>query len=189
MIEGVTLPVVRQLPVSLIVANNAELEAIALRSVLEVFNCRVEIHWVGSRGQFLDILKNIIPTTNLVILSCHGDAGGMLLMPYEPAVGDAELAAAIQLPGRVVLSLGCRTGTPEIAEAFIAGGCHAYIAPTEDIEGNTALLFAIHLFYALAAHRPLEEAVVEAQAYDTESRQFTGYRRTIAGDMERIQIA
>jgi len=169
-------PLVLQESVSLIVVSYSSLEAVALRSVLECFNYRVEVHWVGSRRQLLEILRGSVPTFHYVVLSCHGE-GDSILVPHERSVSAAELASIVQMPGRLVVNLGCRTGTDALAAAFLGGGCDAYIAPTDDIEGKAAMLFAIHLFYFLAEKRPLTEAVQESRKHDAGCALFKLYSK------------
>lgn len=164
-------PLVYQEPLSLVVVSYSDLEAVALRSILEYFNYRVEIHWIGSRPQFLEVLKGNIPTNHYFVLSCHGDEKGIIVPDQEP-VSTEDLSKIVQLPGRIVVNLGCLTGTEPITKAFLEGGCEAYIAPVNFIEGNAALLFAIHLFYFLAAKRTLSEAVQEACKHDDQCALF-----------------
>jgi hypothetical protein len=174
--EGPGVPLVLQEPLSIIALGDTGTEPMALRGVLEAFNYRVEIHWVGSRKQFIAILRGDIPTHPYVVLSAHGDERG-ILVPDEAPVGADELAEVVHLPDRVLLSLACRTGGDAFAKAFLAGGCHAYIAASEEMEASSALLFAIHLFYFLSPthRRPLREAVGEARKHDAQCARFSLY--------------
>lgn len=169
--EQEDFPLVVQEPVSIVLVSYTDLEAMALRNVLECFNYRVEMHRVGSRPQFIEILRGNIPTFRYVVLSCHGDENG-LVIPYQNPVSATELAHVAHLPGHLVVSLGCMTGTETLAQAFLDGGCEAYIAPTDDVDANAALLFAMHLFYFLAATRSLSEAVEESRKHDAECSRF-----------------
>jgi hypothetical protein len=58
---------------------------------------------------------------------------------------------------------------------FLGGGCTAYIAPTAEVEGRAAVLFALHLFYRLAGKQPLAVAVAEARALDEECALFSAF--------------
>jgi len=164
-------PLVLQEPISIVSVSYTDLEAMTLRNVLECFNYRVEIHRVGSRPQFLEILRGNIPTFQHVVLSCHGDENG-LVIPYQNPVSATELAQVVHLPGHIIVSLGCITGTEALANAFLSGGCEAYIAPTDYVKANAVLLFAVHLFYFLANKRPLSEAVEESRRHDAECSLF-----------------
>ena len=167
------VPHVRKEAISLIAIADA-LEAMALRSVLERFNYRVEVQWVGSRQEVLEILRGNIVTFPYVILSCHGDGEGAMLVPGEPGIPLAQ--TAITLPNRLVLNLGCGTGSEAIAANFLAGECRAYIAPVGEVEGASALLFAIHLFYGFWMKMPLMEAVAKARTFDAECGRFQLWR-------------
>ena len=86
------------------------------------------------------------------------------------------MAQVVHLPGHIVVSLGCITGTEALANGFLNGGCEAYIASTHYVNASAALLFAIHLFYFLAAKHPLSEAVEEARQHDAECSLFRLWR-------------
>lgn len=163
------VPLVLKDTVSIVAIGDTGLEPMALRTMLEAFNFRVDIHWVGSRKEAVEILRGSIPTFfPYIILSCHGDPtnGGCILVPDEPPLTIADLASIVHLPERVVLNLGCATGTEAFAAAFFKGGCVAYIAPADYVEGNAAIFFAIHLFYFLAQKKSLREAVELSRAHD-----------------------
>lgn len=148
--------------VSIVLVSSPTLEAMTLGNVLAGFNYRVEVQRVGSRPQFLALLRGHIPTARHVVLCCQGNENG-LIIPGQPPVSAPEVAQAVHLPGRILVSLGSMTGTDTLAHAFLRGGCAAYVAPTDRVHPHVALLFAIHLFYFLAGKRSLEEAVEEAR--------------------------
>jgi hypothetical protein len=164
-------PLVHQEPVSIVLVSFTEGEAMTLRNVLEYFNYRVEIHRVGSRPQFVEILRGNIPTFRDVLISCHGDGGGFVI-PYQRPLTAEELGQKIHLPGQRVLSLGCATGSEVLANAFLAGGCEAYVGPAGGVEANAALLFAIHLYYFLAEKWSYADAVEEARRHDEDCKRF-----------------
>lgn len=168
-------PLVLQEPVSIVLVSYTDLEAMTLRNVLECFNYRVEMHRVGSRPQFIEILRGGIPTFRHVVLSCHGDENG-LVVPYQAPVSPAELARIAHLPDHVVVSLGCMTGTEALARAFLDGGCAAYVAPTDNVSARAALLFAIHLFYFMGGKRSLDDAVQASRQHDRACALFKLWR-------------
>ncbi len=173
-----TLPLVLKDTVSIVVIGDTGLEPHTLRAVLEGFNYRVEIHWTGSRAEALEILRGSIPTFDDIILSCHGDpeAGG-ILVPDEPVITADELAQVVRLPGKRVLNLGCGLGTAALAAAFLTNGSAAYIGASDDVDGNSALFFALHLYYfmALPNRKPLAESVELARQHDAECALFQLY--------------
>lgn len=167
-------PLVEKTPISIVVLENSDLESTALRSVLEYFGYRVDIHWVGSRKEFVEILKGNIPTQDFIILSCHGDEQeGIYTLPEEKPISASEIKETAKLVGKTILSLGCETGTKELAEAFLNSGCKTYIAPSGAPFGNTALLFAIHLCYEMRQNKKsFKEAMEAAKNFNSDSRMF-----------------
>ena len=166
-------PLVPKIPVSLIVLEWSGLESTALRGMLEYFGYRVDMHWVGSRKEFVEILKGNILTNDLMILSCHGyDGEGMFTCPDERPMQPEEIAKTAKLKGKTVLSLGCHTGTDDFANAFLKAGCAAYVAPEGAPFGNTALLFAVHACYELYNKESLKQAVHRAASFNADSALF-----------------
>jgi hypothetical protein len=148
------------------------LEAMALRAVLERFNFRVEVHWVGSRKEMLEILSGRIETSKHVIISCHGAEKG-INVPEEKPISPSEIQKMANLKGKIVVNLGCLTGKKEYAQAFLEQGkVVAYIAPTDHVHGNSALMFAIRLFYELGKKKSLQEAVKTACGLDKRTGLF-----------------
>lgn len=111
-------------PVSIVVVGNTANEAQAIRAVLEVLDFQVEIHWIGSRREFLKVLSGEIKTHEYVVLSCQD-----------------------------------------------------YIAPSDYIEGDAALLFVIHLFYQIKKGCSVVDASNHARRLDSECGLFNLYRR------------
>lgn len=178
------VPLVLQEPLSLVSMGYGDMEALVLRGVLEYFNYRVEVHWVGSRKQFLEIMRGNVPTFHYVVLECHGDDDG-IVVPFERPIPAAELKGLVNLPGRVVVNLGCASGTDAFAEAFLGGGCEAYIGPDDFPIANSALMFAIHLLYYLAMERPLAEAVEKAREHDEQCAMYRLHSRKGRGRSRR----
>ncbi len=94
-------------------------------------------------------------------------------MPDEPVLKAKDIADVASLQGKVVVNLGCLTGSQAFAEAFKKAGTKAYIAPVDYPEGRAAIGFIANLFLLLAGKHPLDEAVRRAAAFDTETEQFT----------------
>jgi len=177
-------PLVHQEPISIILVSYTEGEAMALRNVLECFNYRVEIHRVGSRPQFLEILGGNIPTFRNVIISCHGDENGFVI-PSQRSLSATDLTQDVKLAGKRIVSLGCETGTEALASAFLSGGCEEYVAPTQGVKANAALLFAIHLFYFLREGMGMGDAVEGSRKHDSQCSRFRLWSQ--AGSDTRIR--
>lgn len=177
-------PMVLKETISIIALDRSDLEVIMLRSVLEYFNYRVEVHWVGSRREFLEILRGGVQTFQYIILAGHGGGSDAeaFLFDFERAVTLDDLRQTVHLPGKTVLSTCCSTGRPVVAEAFLNGGCDAYIAATEDVDANAAAMFTIHLFYFFHQKRALSEAVEESRKHDAECALFTLYVKETMSD-------
>ncbi|MFH0770337.1 MAG: hypothetical protein V1926_03075 [Candidatus Peregrinibacteria bacterium] len=134
--------------ISIICVNeNAALETVALRGVLEYIGYVPSIHWVGSVHQFKTLLNdNRKHFAEWIVLSAHGCKEGFYGTGNE-VVPLKELA--IKLPQAHVLSLGCMTGAEAFAQAFLNGGADYYIAPPSSPEGNSALMFALLLLWQI----------------------------------------
>lgn len=170
-------PLVPKLPVSLVVLEGADMEAVALRAALEYFNCQVDTHWIGSKKECCEILRGNISTHSILVLCCHGDETG-ILCGGEASITPTDVAECAAVGGKSVVVLGCNTGNESFADAFLHGGADAYIAPAGYPEGDAALLFGIHLFYAIQQHgKSVREAQASACAFDDESAMFKLWSR------------
>ncbi len=171
------VPLRLQDPLSIVAVGDSR-SPVALRAVLDSFNYLVEMHWVGSRKQLVEILAGRIPTHRYVVIDCHGDPDG-LVIPEEPMLTPSELNEVVNLPKKTVVAHACYGGREEFAQAFLQGSCEAYVGPVDAVAGNSALLFVIHLFYLLSIGQrlPLEQAVEKARGYDTQGELFQLYTK------------
>ncbi|MGI8856523.1 MAG: hypothetical protein ACR2JW_12290 [Thermomicrobiales bacterium] len=157
---------------SLVTMGHLGPEPVAVKNLLECLPYRVRLYQVDDCRGLLPILRGDVPTDRFVILSCYG-------RNYRnPAPDDGPFAAsdvmdAIALPGKIILNLGCQTGTNVFATAFLRGGVAAYIAPTGTVDVLTAVLFLFYLFCFLDQRLPLQAAVARACAKDATCAQFT----------------
>ena len=113
----------------------------------------------GGAQHLVDVLSARVPVGDDLVLSGHGDERGFLLPELAPdlehqerfhgALTPEDLHGLVDLPGRTIVSLGCVTGRAEIASAFLAGGCSAYIGPSGYPDGSSAVFFAMRLYYHL----------------------------------------
>ena len=146
----------------------------AIRSSLECMRIGVR-HWpIANEGIARGLFSGAEGDAPYVVLAMHGDHGRLLFLPSSPESGMKtsysveELAGIVRLRGRVVVSVGCASGSPEFAEVFLSGGASAYIAPVISPFGHAAPVFVTLLFFALTQGRTLEDAVEVARAADRE---------------------
>ena len=166
----------------LIAAFDTGNEPEALRQSLEYFGCFVVLKYIGRPADLMDILSGNLPLEpDFLILSCHGESGGLIMpelgeevyRPDEPRgrFGAVEVTQHLRLSDKVILNLGCTTGQEPLASTFSAH--NTYIAPTDYVEGNSALIFAIRFFYELVQNgRAVPEAYEAARGIDSEANLF-----------------
>lgn len=167
----------------LIAAFDTGSEPEALRQSLECFGYFVAVKYIGRPSDLMDVLSGTMPLDpDFVILSCHGKNGAILMpilgasiyRPDEPQGNFTaeEISRYLRLSGKVILNLGCSTGTEPLATVFSA--CNTYLAPADDVAGSSALMFALRFFYELAQnHKSVPEAYELARAADDETRLFS----------------
>ena len=157
-------------------------EAEALRQTLENMNYFVCIKNIGHPKDFTDILSGkLLFDPDCIIVSCHGHDGKIIM----PTLGDSlyetnepkgdfsceEIRRFIDISGKVIINLGCTTGSQALADTFSAN--NIYIAPTGYIDGNAALFFAIRLFYELTSRKcDIKDAYLSAKKTDHETHLF-----------------
>lgn len=151
-------------------------EGIALRAALEQYSMFVRRFAVGQARHLIRLLSGEEPTSQYVILSCHGYDGTILLpeldeqlegtQPIHRRLTADAVREVVRLKDRVVISTGCETGTEELAAAFLDGGCSAYIAPTRAPYLHTSFTAVTLIFYGLADGRTLSEACGRLHEYD-----------------------
>lgn len=173
-------PVLR---VALVMCEWADMEALALRSVLERLGVRVTLYPIGRGNDLVEVLsgRDLPEGTDHLVLACHGDAEKRLVMPVlgpgvaEPGEpvgnwGAEEIRRCASLPPLLVLNTGCSLGSPAMADAFLSSGCRAYVAATGDPLGNAALFFAIRFYYELISTGCSErEAVERSRSQDADT--------------------
>ncbi|MCH4886250.1 hypothetical protein EZV73_01655 [Acidaminobacter sp. JC074] len=146
MAEIHVVPYIEEKKVSLIVIGFVGSEPHALRNTLELYGYRVDTHWVGSKTQLIKILAGEIETHDTLILSCHGINEGIVIDGQAP-LNMEEIRKYCNLKGKILISMGCLTGTRKFARAIMNVGASSYIAPEAEVDGNACLLFVNHLFY------------------------------------------
>lgn len=178
--------------VSLVVGPNCDMESYAIRSALEYFGVRVNIHWIGRPNDLIDVLsgKELDNKVDYLILNFHGDEG-RLCMPElgedvyegnEPRgefFGYQEIKQYTNIKDVNVIGSGCTLGMVQLANAFLACGCHSYIGPDDYIDGNANLMFVITYMYEIINnHKSQEEAFEIAKSIDNETAMYKLYKST-----------
>lgn len=165
------------------VIGNTGNEPEAARQALEVFGYTVLTKYIGRPNDLVDVLAGHLPLDpDFIILSCHGEDGEIIMPELDGSVyakneprgnfSAAHVRDHLSLSGKVILNLGCTTGRGALADALSAA--NIYIAPTDYVDGRSALFFAIRLFYEIAKNdRCVHEAYGIARATDTETGLFT----------------
>lgn len=149
----------------------------AVRSVLESCGLAVELYGIGQPRHLASAMsgRGIGGLPDYVILECHGLGGELLfdelaseLQTVQPfsRMGPGEVREHYRLPGAVVISTGCETGTDAMAAAFLTSGATHYLAPPHLPEGDSSLLLLHMLFYGLSLGWSLDEAVRRAVVFD-----------------------
>jgi len=170
--------------------------ALAIRSMLEAFALRAHLVRCVQKGNVFEVMARGLPDSEYVVM-CPGpfmlegddldvafsvvdDAGGRwesVLVSFKPD----DISRSVRLPGRTVISLGCRSGREPIANAMLNAGCRAYIAPLGTVDADACALFTVSFFYHLmrevrdpASPCTDEEAVRLAAGFDAVYRDGTG---------------
>ncbi len=156
----------------------ADMSGEAIRSVLESFGIKVNRFPVGRAQHVVNVLSGEESTAPYIILAMHGDHDQLLLPSlaeeiaatehFHDALTPEDLHTFVDVPGRVVMSLGCETGTENLARAFLEHGCTAYIGPEGAPFGYASLFVPMFLFYELTERRSLPEAVERLRQHDQE---------------------
>jgi hypothetical protein len=171
-------------------------EATAIRAALESFGVKVNYFSVGRAQHTVNVLNGVEATAPFVILSMRGDKGKLLLPSLDERIAATErfndaltpedLESFVNLPGRVVLSLGCETGTQALADVFLRHGCVAYIGPEGAPFGYASAFVPIYLFYELTEMRTLEQAIERLRAHDHELAMWRLFRNDVSSDQAGV---
>ena len=152
-------------------------ESVTLRAVLEHLGIRVHLHTPGRPREIAALLAgDVSPVAPHLLVSCHGDERGIVLEELDPGVSAGEpflgrltpedIRAHAHLHDRIVVMTGCGTGGTAFADATIAAGATAFLAP--DGDPSDAVFFVEHFYRALQAGRGIEDAVRFAQEHRDE---------------------
>ena len=157
----------------------------ALRQMLEYFGYTVVMYEVGRPQHFIDLLAGKLLTKfDFIVISCHGEDGEIIMpelgediyYPDEPRgnFGFNEINKYLTWKDTCIISIGCTTGDENLAKAF-AKNNNTYIAPTDYIEGDSTLMFAVLFFYYLCSdiHKlDIEAGYKKASSLDSETNYY-----------------
>lgn len=147
--------------ITVAVLPNAELEAQAVRAVLEYLDYAVIVHWIGTPGDFLTVLGQGDTAPRYLVITGHGDENdgfylgeyadfidiSMLRNHYLPA---EAIAPVVNLPGCTVIASACAAGVEKMGRAFSGrGALRAYIACRDYPDGSDMLVFLVNFFHGL----------------------------------------
>lgn len=160
-------------------------ESAAIRSALECFGYLVTIYYIGRPQDYFDVLGGKEKLDfDYLILSCHGEAGRILVPVlgeevYHPDecrgnLGYEELCGHVGVQDKTIICTGCTTGSGELYRAFTCRS-NAFMAPINYIEGKSGLLFVITLFYHLSSGKSLAESCELARGTDGETGLYRLY--------------
>ena len=162
-------------------------EAHAIRAVLELMGIHVQVFPLGLAQHAVNVLSGSVGTGEYLLLACHGDEGAIVLPELAPEVAATQrwhtrlpadaVREIVHLPDRTVIGLGCDMGHPALADAFLGGGCRAYIGPESGPFRYASALFPALLFYELTELRSLADAVQRIRGWDAEMAMWRLYER------------
>lgn len=169
-------------PVAVVAIGEAS-EAFLVRAILESLGAAVSLHLLGTPHDFLQVVRQGSAAPGYIVICGHGDERGLVFGEYgedidvslldRGSLPPSAFAGLVDLPGKVVVSTACATGTKAFKEAFVQGGVSAYVAPSDYPEGADAGLFIHILFYQLLRKNvSVGAAVHKVQSYDPELTMF-----------------
>ena len=161
-------------------------EAHALRSAAEYWGAFVTMTWVGNSSQIVEYFSHR-PEQDLIIISGHGDARGLLLpelaeevrsrYPYNDVLRPEDFAHFLQLAGNTIINTSCLGGMQHLADVFLQQGAAYYIGPTEYPEGSASLMYVLDFLYTYLLHgQRVEEAHGKASNHSDDRKQFKLYQ-------------
>ncbi len=160
-------------------SENTVLEDQAIRNVLENIGYIVTTYHIGRPQHYFDIFAEKEKFDyDYLIIGCHGE-NGKIIVPvlgeevyYQNEcrnnIGFEELQDAVSIKDKTIICTGCTTGSGELHKAFTNSN-NSFIAPDGYIEGKSALLFVIKLFYNLSNNMSLKDSFENASKTDSET--------------------
>ncbi|RMG27265.1 MAG: delta-aminolevulinic acid dehydratase [Bacteroidetes bacterium] len=189
-----------RLTVGLLAGPHTGNEHEALRHTLEYMGINCVLAFIGRPLDIQHILAGKHPLFALadhLLLCVHGENGHIVLPELAPSrykqdeirgmLSPPALRQFAYLPRKWIINTGCGLGTAEWAQAFLQAGARLYIGASEEVEGNSSLMFVCRFYYELIQNRcSPEEAFERGSQMDTETRLFRYFtRRTGPAPHER----
>lgn len=178
-----------ELFVTLVVGENCDLSALALRSSLEYFGARVNVHWIGRPNDLIDVLSGdyLDNPCDYLILDFHGDEGRLYMTELDSEIYEPDeprgkffdyhqVRKYTKLKNINVIANGCTLGDENLAKAFLDSGCKSYMGPNDYIDGNSALMFIIAFMYEVINNKKSQKEAFEiARSIDEETGLYELY--------------
>jgi hypothetical protein len=173
----------KYIKVGILIGENAEMEALALRQTLEYFGFEVFTKWIGRPNDFIDFLRGKLfdSRINLFILCLHGQ-NQKFVMPKlskeiyfqdeeRKNIGYETINSNILLKDKVLISTACAVGNSKIGNSFTKNNS-IFIASKGYVEGNSALLFVQMFMYNLMNFNDVFKAFELCNNFDEEISTF-----------------
>ncbi|MEI6423353.1 MAG: hypothetical protein WCP55_14115, partial [Lentisphaerota bacterium] len=152
---------VPQTSTSIISMPDCGAQAKNLRALLEMSNCSVDLHMIGTPGDFLNVIGQRCALRFLFIVG-HGTPNGLWFGKYGPGIDTAMLVDEclppetirqhLCLPGCSVVGCFCHSGTVRMMDAFRGSPVRSYLgfdyAPSSELN-----LFLINFIFRVTDRR------------------------------------
>lgn len=171
----------------MLVGSNCDLEAIAIRSVLEYLGFTVVLRLIGRPNDFIKILQGDETTKiSAFLIFCFHGQNGKFVMPklatdiYEASepkrnFGSEQITQFTKLNGQHIVVTGCTLGNKKLADSFLKANAKSYIGAKKYPEGNSVLIFVTTLFYHIIQGENYSDAFEKAKKIDDETGMFEKY--------------
>ena len=156
------------------VADLGDNEGSLVRHLLENLGLAVELYGIGQARHLASVIHGdgLGGSPDFLIITGHGEEGAIIvpecadeievLQPFHRLMTPSHVREHFTLTGSTVLSLGCTTGSEEMADAFLTAGASAFAGPSGFPEGSDAIVFLHLLFYGIAQGDELEASAQRA---------------------------
>ena len=159
------------------IADLGDNEASLVRQLLENLGLAVELYGIGQARHLASVLHGdgLVSIPDFLVITGHGQDGAIIvpecaeeierLQPFHRLMTPAHVREHFALTGATVLSLGCTTGSAEMADALLAAGAKAFAGPAGYPGGSDAIVFLHLLFHGLEQGAEIEAAAERARNF------------------------